>query len=823
MINAIKDAHTTHVYSSLMGPLLDAASQDCYLQQLSIDTGISLSDLKNYIKSGKGKFPQKMAQSRIYTQKRTGISPIEKKLIRAWVRSKCDGDSNTTILKCSLPRKKLYELYVRIGAPHIYDSLMKIELFKQKMQKFDPKTINIKRRALAQSLYLTRQWKERGWHTERPQGIWARSEKSFWRIVRQRKGRTQLLKISFCHKLHPCPQCASYQEVKREHNALTLALSKANSEDHINALKQRLSPLETKMLALKDHIDKYQCQRAELSLLEQNLHKDPGVVIVYEDFTARYQADGTKMSDLVLALRYYDKKERRVVTRYADMFSAGSLSGDKINDPKSRGKQDKYVYRDAWLKHLRGGLFNDFHTIIKSGDNGSSLKNYETFWFAGMIWEKFHKRVIWHTLCPGHAYNRCDQHAGVVNPVLDRAETELETALGTPAEHAAALNKVELKDTVPADYVVVPRQSDEFMPGDLLDEKTAMDRYGIKAVSCAYPEIPDIHDLRPNPQNTIMETGIGMVTTVLREKDQKEYNSVAFMDVRPDAAKPEKCCPKCSVKFGRIVLLSEHDQTNHWYCPTTSCYSKESSLDRFCYFCADTVENKHTRGQKNSCPSEDINLETGDHPPLETGDHPPFHQTFHARTIHGPADLSIEYKARLRPSPDQVREICAKFENIMRPKLNPVHEDWPMVETMFGIWRDETKQAKKQLPWVLGRCSKVDQGSKCYLMTVYVPDSNAKVLWNSRFTESKDQVYIPFDKALHRPVKIGKRSGKISTKTLVDLALSGNYGWTLNDLISQDDLEDVLEPEEDPLSETQVCELEDADDYTQWHPIVSTR
>ncbi len=121
MIKAIKDARTTHVYSSLISPLLDAASQDCYLQQLSDDTGIPLSDLKNYIKSGKGKFPQKMAQSRIYTQKRTGISPIEKKLIRAWVRSKCDGDSNTTILKCSLPRKKLYELYVRIGAPRIYD------------------------------------------------------------------------------------------------------------------------------------------------------------------------------------------------------------------------------------------------------------------------------------------------------------------------------------------------------------------------------------------------------------------------------------------------------------------------------------------------------------------------------------------------------------------------------------------------------------------------------------------------------------------------------------------------------------------------------
>src|SRR5690606_6949334 len=95
---------------------------------------------------------------------------------------------------------------------------------------------------------------------------------------------------------------------------------------------------------------------------------------------------------------------------YYDTFSTGSQTVDQLGDPDKRGKQDKYMYREVWLNHLKNGVFDRFHTIVKSGDNGGSLKNYDTFFFSSMLWETHQVRVLWFTLCPHHAYNLCDPH-----------------------------------------------------------------------------------------------------------------------------------------------------------------------------------------------------------------------------------------------------------------------------------------------------------------------------------------------------------------------------------------------------------------------------
>ena len=127
--------------------------------------------------------------------------------------------------------------------------------------------------------------------------------------------------------------------------------------------------------------------------------------LVYEDFAGRYKGgDGGKMIDLVFSIVFWDADEAIKVTHFHDTFSRGSLSAADIVNLEKRGQQDAFVYRDTWLFALDTGIFDRFHTIIKSGDNGGSLKCYEIFYFAGMIWKKYKKRVIWCTLGPHHAY-----------------------------------------------------------------------------------------------------------------------------------------------------------------------------------------------------------------------------------------------------------------------------------------------------------------------------------------------------------------------------------------------------------------------------------
>lgn len=284
------------------------------------DKGQLKKDIKKKIKNMRDRGADKwkevldMARAPRKKSKLAVIPSEERRLIREWVKSRCELDSGTNIWKCNLTKQKLYELYILVGAPTVYHSMLNFPEFQRRANSFksdktkkedapgkrtddslkQEKTTRRMRASLAKSLYFTRQWFRNGLHTKRPQGIWARDERTFWRVLKQRVNRKQILRLCFSKKVHPCPLCSKYYELKALYDDTCASLLVAE-ESSKASLEARKTPLLTQIQALKDHVDKYKHQRKELQDLEAKLHLYPGLAIVYEDFCSRYQADGTKM------------------------------------------------------------------------------------------------------------------------------------------------------------------------------------------------------------------------------------------------------------------------------------------------------------------------------------------------------------------------------------------------------------------------------------------------------------------------------------------------------------------------------------------------
>lgn len=709
------------------------------------------------------------------------IRAEERKLIRTYVRSMCKAVSNSDQYRCTLTKDQLYTDYVLVGAPSVYWSMLDLPKFKKMADDFDPLSKDpIKNKGLSQSLFYTRKWASEGFETARPSGIWARSKRTFFKILKERKKTgprswKKKLNLVFSTVPHPCPLCESYTDTIRKYNRLSGLYKGAKTAPDRTALEARIRPVYTKLQELKDHLIKFQVQRKELKELETNIPK--GTVLVLEDYCSRYQSDGTKMANLILTLIY--SKNGKIVREYHDTFSYGSQ--EDVGNRKERGKQDRYMYRDVWLNHLKNGIFDAFDTIIKSGDNGGSLKNYDTYWFSSTLWETHKKRVLWHTLCPYHSYNLCDPHGGRNNQLFKALERHKGHALGTPQDHADAINDAintkGLENTKKAHAINTKPKPDEiYMPRGKFKKKES-DPFGIKSICVTFPETPNIHDTSKHPKTSIRWQGLGMVTNTLGDK-----NGVAILDLRPIKRPSSESCSSCSKVFGYRVLQEEHDQRNHWLCPKTQIYTREDEpFDRYCRLCEGTVSDKHKRGTKFHCPTKDRKFE----------DMP--HQTFNAYTMKGEhQQLKICRKRPSAPTGEELKAFKEEFENTMQTYIQEAsrHLRDPSVKVeknMFVIWKreDHNDDDDKLLPWVLGKCIKIDKKSQAYLMRVYAPISElGKVLWDCKFRHTQDEVSIPFGTQIYCPVKRYIKAKTIATDDILNVAESGKYGWDLDSLCS---------------------------------------
>lgn len=117
--------------------------------------------------------------------------------------------------------------------------------------------------------------------------------------------------------------------------------------------------------------------------------------------------------------------------------------------PHSRQiRNDPYVYKKAF----KAGMFHKFHTVWKTGDNGSPLKNYT------LLMQEYDIRIAYSTLCPRHAESIADGVGWRSKNTVHEYERRTGEQLWKDAEACvAALNSIKRKNVKKAKGFEAPK------------------------------------------------------------------------------------------------------------------------------------------------------------------------------------------------------------------------------------------------------------------------------------------------------------------------------------------------------------------------------
>jgi hypothetical protein len=352
--------------------------------------------------------------------------------------------SSANRFRLMIPRREVYQMYRQSGVKSILLTMLTEwpEKYWPKVQKYIKMSEEAKKEVPFNSsvyaLYCIHQWKESKFEGECPPFGWGRTSSYFWKMVNMRKPgcRAKLLKTYFSTKLKHCPRCSEVDEDLAIYEELLKTHLEEKDLVKKQELQKRLDQWAKKVESLKTHKDKHERQRVAVQKWKKDCHLFPGVCLVYEDFCNIYESDMKKMLNLVMVVIYHNGKE--VIEKYYDSFCRGSLPFAEMSDLAARGSQDNHVYKDAWLLAFYREVFKKFHTIIKTGDNGSALKSYDTFHLHALLMQEHGVRIIYHTLCPYHGENICDGIGNATEKSLKKAQRRTGRATGNAFQTAEA-------------------------------------------------------------------------------------------------------------------------------------------------------------------------------------------------------------------------------------------------------------------------------------------------------------------------------------------------------------------------------------------------
>lgn len=303
-----------------------------------------------------------------------------------------------------------------------------------------------------------------------------------------------------------------WEEELEIYRGLKLAYEQEQNKEAKAEKKKRVDQWAKKVKALERHKDKHDFQRKAVQLFAEVCKAYPGVCLVYEDFVNLYESNGDKMLNLMMVLVFWDPEapdgkggKGAVREEYHDTFCRGSLSLDDMGDVKLRGLADNCVYRDVWLKafRTRPDLFQDrFHTFIKTGDNGSSLKSHETFYFHSVLMFEYHVRIFYWTLCPYHAENRCDPGGARSKKAVKKYEIKTGHKSGNAEETAKARNHYRAPNVPEARFTESLLEYNEYTPEDMIRRKQWFWAYSLAQCCVVFFQLPDIHENSKHPVRT---------------------------------------------------------------------------------------------------------------------------------------------------------------------------------------------------------------------------------------------------------------------------------------------------------------------------------
>lgn len=541
------------------------------------------------------------------------------------------------------------------------------------------------------------------------------------------------------------------------------------------------------MKALERHKDQHELQRRAVQIFAEECEAYPGVCLVYEDFVNLYESDGDKMLNLMMVLVFWDPEapndkggKGAMREEYHDTFCRGSLHIDDIGNVNLRGSADNCVYRDVWLTafQTRPDLFqNRFHTFIKTGDNGSSLKSHETFYFHSVLMSEYHVRIFYWTLCPNHAENRCDPAGARSKRAIKKYEIKTGEKSGNAEETANARNHYKDPKSVTARFTESILEYNKYSPESLIRRKPWFWAYSLKNCCVAFLQVTDIHENNKDPIRTIEVGAAGFMAPT-------EKHPFGVVDLRWESRDLKKVCMGCSKRFRRGVPRKDHNQKGFYLCPKTNVYTRETdeSLDRVCLHCNEKVRNAHTESphQSDDCPTEKL---------LQEKKRVFSHDSFSVLSINGRQRYPI-YKDPVRKVTaddfplEKIEKLASRFQKNPQPKkyqplhANSVRAAKMMAPGLYVAYKLDAKkaQAHGRLSWGIGVCQNVKKDT--FRVKVLAPSDPAVTVapWGTwQLTSETEDLLLSGDSW----IKILKldRYNKLHTQTLHKIRGDGRFGW----------------------------------------------
>ena len=464
-----------------------------------------------------------------------------------------------------------------------------------------------------------------------------------------------------------------------------------------------------------------------------------------------------------------------------------------MGDLKLRGSQDNHVYLHCWLKAFKANIFKRFHTIIKTGDNGSALKSYDTFHLHSVLMQEYFVRIIYHTLCPYHAENYCDPAGARTKAAIKKYERKAGEATGDAFNTAVARNMYRKSPKVKeAKGTEAPREYNRYMPEEMIRKKQWWWPYSLGQCCVVFLQLTDIHENAKDPVRTIELGACGFGAPTAK-------NAFGVIDLRWDTLEVQKTCPRCSTRFQRTVPVKEHNQKGFFLCPKTNVYRRETpeSLTRICLHCNQQVKDAHTESPHRSdkCPSEEVRGQV-----LHR------HQSFSVMTIDGwkrypitsqvkkwtPADVSPQVLADIKSRYKPVKRTEQKQINPKRGSVAAAQMMAPGITVVYQIGSAGRTDRKYALSWGIGVCRTVHE-KNTFEIEVFTPSDPAahQAPWGTWKPTARRKEISFLDTSWMKVNKLTRE--KIPTGVLYKIWKDKRFGWHWISLLDPTNEPDQLE------------------------------
>lgn len=191
-VRFVRSLKTPGKQKRLLGPMLEIDAQGLSGPQAAQVFEMEVADIKSAVQRSQlnqGRASLEEESRKPCKSRGPYYTSNEGKWTRKWFKDTlCEqGESGSKVLLCMYSRKKVERMYFEVGCVQIYARMADSDEYKERVDAFDPDNANPSKKSLIQSLYWARRWKREGFKTPRPQCIWSRSRKFFWRLIDARK------------------------------------------------------------------------------------------------------------------------------------------------------------------------------------------------------------------------------------------------------------------------------------------------------------------------------------------------------------------------------------------------------------------------------------------------------------------------------------------------------------------------------------------------------------------------------------------------------------------------------------------------------------